>query len=126
MSAGSAMVSCTSATASCLWNERHEFEFFRDGERLFNCRPTGWRSRRARQRCAYGQTRPANTAFSRDGSVHSDDDFAAGVTVANICEGGRYVVEAEGAVDVDADVTGEAQVGQWPEVGWPFFHCEHS
>ena len=57
-------------------------------------------------------------------SVHGDDDFAEGVTLADVREGGGDIVECEGAVDVDGDVAGDAQVGQWLEVGWALLHCE--
>ena len=54
-----------------------------------------------------------------------DHDLAEGAALTDVGEGLGYVVEPERAVDVDADVTGDAQVGQRLEVGRPLLHGEH-
>ena len=51
------------------------------------------------------------------GQRRSDDDLAEGVALADVGQRFRHLVERVGAVDVDVDVTGHAQVGQRLEVG---------
>ena len=50
-------------------------------------------------------------AGDRAGLAHSDNNFAEGAALTNVSEGRGYVVEPECAVDVDADIARNAQVG---------------
>jgi hypothetical protein len=60
------------------------------------------------------------------GSVHRDDDLAERVTLTDVGERVGDVIEPERAVDMDANVPSDAQVGQWPEAGGSFLYGEHS
>jgi hypothetical protein len=54
-------------------------------------------------------------------SVDLDDDLPQGTAFTNVGEGFGDVVEPERAVGVDADVSGDAQLGQRLEVRRPSF-----
>src|SRR5512132_1786574 len=54
-----------------------------------------------------------------------DDDLAEGAALTDLGEPFRYLIERAGAVDVDAHVTGDAQIGQRLEVGWTRLHDQH-
>ena len=57
-------------------------------------------------------------------SGRGDDDLAEGMALADVGERHRYLVERERAVDVDADVAGDAQVGERLEAGRSLSHGE--
>ena len=57
-------------------------------------------------------------------SVDLDDYLAEGATFADMAQRVRYLVEPECAVDVDVDVTRDAEVGQRLEVGGSLLHRE--
>ena len=48
--------------------------------------------------------------------MRSDDDLAEGMLFTDVGEGFGYLGKPDGAVDVDADVSGDAHFGQRLEV----------
>jgi hypothetical protein len=57
--------------------------------------------------------------------VDRHHDLAVGESLADVPQRFRHLVEPERAIDVDADVARDAEVGQRGEVRWPLGHHEH-
>src|SRR6476620_12501004 len=69
--------------------------------------------------------RPRSDGPSEPWSGWGDDDLAEGAALPDVGQRFRYLIERVGAVDVDAHVTGEAQIGQRLEVGRTRLHGQH-
>src|SRR3954452_13283889 len=64
---------------------------------------------------------PAATTANRSRwSSHAHDDFAEGPALAHPGQGLGHLVKGEGAVDVDDEVTRDAQIGHRYEMRRPF------
>lgn len=81
--------------------------------------------RQRRTRCSVPQDDTfALVASARVSSGRGDDDLAESVALADVGERHGYLVESERAVDVDADLACEAQVGERLKLGWTLSHGE--
>ena len=58
-------------------------------------------------------------------SVDRHHDLAMGESLADVPQRFWHLVEPERAIDVDADVARDGEVGQRGEVRWPLGHHEH-